>query len=279
MKRAVALYRSPTYSPNQHRRNDEAILDAVVEGLMNRGWSVDSATERDVEDGRLPHGDVYVNMCQGRRASDELAHSRLDGALIVNRPQSVLNCHRYQMVSHMEDAKLAFPYTLIVPTSGEAARHPPMQQWNGRSGSVWVKRGDVHAESQEDVVKADIKNVEHAIHAFGERGVPLVAIQEHIPGPVIKFYAVAGNRFFHWYAAEKTDVAVQVNEQKLRDLAFAAAEVLGLEVFGGDAAVPTPDHPVLIDINDWPSFAPVRDRAADAIATYIHERATNGRKT
>lgn len=277
MKRAVALYRSPTYSPNQHRRNDEAILDACVERLMNKGWSVETATERDVEDGRLPHGDVYVNMCQGRRASDELAHSRLNGALIVNRPQSVLNCHRYQMVSHMEDAKLAFPRTVILPTSGEVARHPPLQQLNGRASAVWIKRGDVHAETQEDVVKAELANVEHAIHAFGERGVPLVAIQEHVPGPVIKFYAVAGRRFFHWYAAEKSDVHIAVNEEKLRDLAFAAAEVLGLEVFGGDAAIPAPDKPVLIDINDWPSFAPVRDRAADAIATYIHERATNGR--
>lgn len=279
MKRAVALYRSPTYSPQQHRRNDEAILDQTVEGLMNRGWSVSTATERDVEDGRLPAGDVYVNMCQGRRASDELAHSRLDGALIVNRPQSVLNCHRYQMVSHMEDAKLAFPRTLIVPTSGEVARHPPMQQLNGNARSVWVKRGDVHAESKDDVVMAEAKDVEHVIASFGERGVPLVAIQEHIPGPVVKFYAVAGRRFFHWYAAEKADGEVRVDEEKLKHLAFAAADALGLEVFGGDAALPAPDKPVLIDINDWPSFAPVRDRAADAIATYIHEQATNGRQT
>ncbi len=33
MKRLVALYRSPTYSPAQHRSNDTAILDDTVVGL------------------------------------------------------------------------------------------------------------------------------------------------------------------------------------------------------------------------------------------------------
>jgi hypothetical protein len=43
--------------------------------------------------------------------------------------------------------------------------------------------------------------------------------------------------------------------------------------------VPDPDAPVLIDINDWPSFAPVRSQAAEAIAAYIDHRASNGRRT
>jgi hypothetical protein len=35
---------------------------------------------------------------------------------------------------------------------------------------------------------------------------------------------------------------------------------------------------VLIDLNDWPSFAPVRVAAAAAIAAYIDEKATNGKQ-
>jgi len=34
---------------------------------------------------------------------------------------------------------------------------------------------------------------------------------------------------------------------------------------------------VLIDLNDWPSFAPVRAAAAAAIAAYIDEKAAIGR--
>jgi hypothetical protein len=57
---------------------------------------------------------------------------------------------------------------------------------------------------------------------------------------------------------------------------FSAARAVGLEVFGGDVAFPQPDAPVLIDLNDWPSFAPVRVAAAAAIAGYIDDKASNG---
>ncbi|HEY7377054.1 MAG TPA: hypothetical protein VH542_00060, partial [Steroidobacteraceae bacterium] len=59
-------------------------------------------------------------------------------------------------------------------------------------------------------------------------------------------------------------------------LAYAAARAVGLEIFGGDVAFPTPDSPTLIDLNDWPSFAPVRVAAAAAIAAHIDAKASNG---
>ncbi len=101
-----------------------------------------------------------------------------------------------------------------------------------------------------------------------------VALQAHVPGPIVKFYAVADGRFFSWYAADGSSFAV--SEESLRRLVFAAARAVGLEVFGGDVAFPTPDGPVLIDLNDWPSFAPVRAAAATAIAAYVDEKASNG---
>jgi glutathione synthase/RimK-type ligase-like ATP-grasp enzyme len=64
-----------------------------------------------------------------------------------------------------------------------------------------------------------------------------------------------------------------VDEARLQELAFCAAETVGLEVFGGDVAIPSPDRPVLIDINDWPSFAPFRTEAAGAIADYVDAKA------
>src|SRR3989449_2857588 len=38
--------------------------------------------------------------------------------------------------------------------------------------------------------------------AFRARGIPWVALQEHIPGPVVKFYGVTDGRFFNWYGAD-----------------------------------------------------------------------------
>lgn len=275
MKRLVALYRSPSYSPLQHRANDTAIMDATVERLASRGWQVAKTLELDVEAGHVPAADLFVNMCQGPLASERLAPVEADGALIVNRPTSVLACHRHRLVRRMAGSGLAFPRTVIVHTRGEL---PPQEElvalFDGHP-QVWIKRGDVHAERPEDVVAVRVAEVAEALRAFAARSISWAAVQEHVPGPVVKFYGVADGRFFRYYGAEAGSAAAPppVDEGKLRELAFAGARMLGLEIFGGDVALRAPDCPVLIDINDWPSFAPFRGDAASAIAGYIDERA------
>ena len=278
MKRLVALYRSPTYSPEAHRRNDTAILDDTVIELEQRGWSVTRSGESDVAAGRLPAAEVYVNMCQGPAASERLLQLVPREAIAVNPPDSVLNCHRHRLVARMAAAGLAFPRTLIVPTSEPEAVVPIVHQLNGDGRPVWVKRGDVHAETSADVVATKEAGVTDAIAAFARRGVSRVALQAHVGGPIVKFYAVADGRFFSWYPAEgPRDRKPDVAEDRFRALVFAAARAVGLEVFGGDVAFPKPDEPVLIDLNDWPSFAPVRAAAAAAIAAYIDDKAANGK--
>jgi len=273
MKRLVALYRSPTYSPAQHRSNDTAILDETVTGLEHRGWQVTRTGEADVAAGRVPVADLYVNMCQGPAASERLLTLVPREALAVNPPESVLNCHRHRLVNYMAAAGLPFPRTLIVPTADAQSVLPLVHQLNGDGRPVWVKRGDVHAETSADVVAAKEAGVTDAIAGFARRGVSRVALQAHVAGPIVKFYAVADGRFFSWYSADGRSIAI--SETSLRSLVFAAARAVGLEVFGGDVAFPSPDAPVLIDLNDWPSFAPVRDTAAAAIAAYIDEKALN----
>jgi hypothetical protein len=279
MKRLVALYRSPTYSPAQHRSNDTAILDDTVTRLERRGWNVTRAGEGDVAAGRLPPADLYVNMCQGPAASERLLDLVPKDALAVNPPESVLNCHRHRLVARMAAAGLPFPRTVIVSTVEPQAAMRLVHQLNGDGRPVWVKRGDVHAETSADVVAARESGVREAITAFARRGVARVALQAHVAGPVVKFYAVADGRFFSWYPADPIPRPrpLQISERRLRELVFAAARAVGLAVFGGDVAFPAPDAPVLIDLNDWPSFAPVRVAAAAAIAAYIDEKASNGR--
>jgi hypothetical protein len=272
MKRLVALSRNPTYSPAQHRSNDTAILDETIMGLEHRGWHVTRTGEADVAAGRVPVADLYVNMCQGPAASQRLLQLVPREALAVNPPESVLNCHRHRLVNKMAGAGLPFPHTLIVPTADPQSALPLVHQLNGDGRPVWVKRGDVHAETSADVVAAKEAGVTDAIAGFARRGVSRVALQAHVAGPIVKFYAVADGRFFSWYSADGRSLAI--SETSLRSLVFAAARAVGLEVFGGDVAFPSPDAPVLIDLNDWPSFAPVRVAAAAAIAAYIDEKAS-----
>jgi hypothetical protein len=273
----VALYRKPAYSPQQHLANDTAILDAVAAGLEGRGWRVTRSAEQRAESGALPSAGLYLNMCQGARASGRLVVLEREGALFVNRPASVLGCHRHQLVRTLA-GDVAFPPTVIVPTwlTYEAAQ--TLAHFLSTRRTVWVKRGDVHAERAEDVVPARPDQVPLVIASFAARGVARVAVQEHVPGPVIKFYGVADRRFFRYYDAKAgpDGPAPVLDEERLQALAFGAAARVGLGIFGGDVALPAPDRPVLIDLNDWPSFAPFRAEAALAIARFVHEHAQTG---
>src|SRR5204862_346533 len=139
----VAIYRSPSYSPLQHRVNDTAIMDATVARLEAQGWRAIKTTELEVEQGRLPAAPLYLNMCQGSLAAEQLMPLESDGAVVVNRLQA---------------------------------------------------------------------------------------------------------------------------------RALESAATVGREVFGGDVPFAEPHRAVLIDITDWPSFAPFREDAAQAIAAYITHR-------
>src|SRR6266571_5904817 len=139
MRDLVAVYRRPSYSPLQHRSNDTAILAATARELAARGWRVTDTSEEQVEQGRLPAAQLYLNMCQGSLASEQLMPLEADGAVVVNRPTSVLNCHRHRLVQRLAQSTLAFPRTLIhassapLPPAGELKALCPDHQ------KVWIK--------------------------------------------------------------------------------------------------------------------------------------------
>jgi len=269
----VALYRRPSYSPQQHRSNDTAILADTTAELVRLGWRVINATEEDVEQGRFPSGVLYLNMCQGPLASEQLMPFEGDGVVVVNGPTSVLNCHRHRLVRRMAGSTVPFPRTVVQPSAAPAPSAQALCALADGTGQIWVKRGDVHAERREDVVATSPDQLPGVLAAFAARNIPWVALQQHVPGPMVKFYGVTDGRFFRWYGADAGygQTRPKIDEDRLQAVAFEAAALLGLEVFGGDVAFPSPDEPVLIDINDWPSFAPFRAEAARAIAGYVHE--------
>jgi hypothetical protein len=275
-QRLVAIYRRTSFSPEQHRQNDRAILDSVVGNLLTRSWEALRIDEEDVEQGRIPPGELYLNMCQGAVASELLTPLEGNDACIINRPSSVLNCHRHRMVRRFSGNGVKFPRTVLLPAAGGLPPERVMPELLDESGTLWLKRGDVHAEQAEDVLRVRADELGGALARFLERGIPWVALQRHIPGPVLKFYALSDQSFFRYYGAQSGPhaPAPPVDEAALREVAFKAAECLGLQVFGGDVALPSPEHPVLIDINDWPSFAPYRHEAAAAIAQFAHHHAT-----
>ena len=289
-RRVVALFRKASFSPNQHRTNDTAILEETLARVIASGWSVTRIDESALEAAAdpetrmlpadfLPEAELYLNMCQGPAAATALGALEATGACILNRPSSVLACHRHRLVPAMIAAGIPFPPTAIADlaaaTAEAIAASPLLRQAALGRDPIWIKRGDVHAERSEDVVAAQALEVPRALDAFRARGIGRISLQQHVRGPVVKFYATADRRFFRYYEATTgpSGATPDVNEQRLRDIAFAAAEAVGLSIFGGDVVLASSNNPVLIDLNDWPSFAPFRDDAADHIAAYALARA------
>jgi glutathione synthase/RimK-type ligase-like ATP-grasp enzyme len=265
--RLAGIRRKTEFSPN-HVVNDSLIIHATGDALRALGAEVVYYDEGTVTPDTLNERVVF-SMAQGPAGSATLVKVEDTGALIINSPRSVMNCYRTSMVKLLPEAGVPFPRSVIIST--DAVIDPREAGFDGRK--VWVKRGDVHAVHKEDVTLASTRDeMATLLREFYSRDIRQAILQEHLEGDTVKFYAVRETDLFHWYylnGVHKTPFEAG----KLREIASAAAEILGPFIYGGDAIIGLDGGITIIDINDWPSFAPVRDDASRAIAELVFRKA------
>jgi hypothetical protein len=262
--RLLGIYREKECSPGRHQSNDAQLLEGVAANLRDRGFSVDLMALEQARTRRSGAALVF-SMCQGRAALELLAGWER-GVQIVNSPRAARNTHRDRLPDLMLRAGVPFPATQIVPTTG------PVRLVAAVEDGLWLKRGDVHASVSADVQRVDSLEAFEAGRAeFVSRGIGAAAVQAHRSGDEIKFYGLAGSEFFHWFHSGPSSGCV-FDPAALTRLAARAAAAAGLDVYGGDVIVSPSGDLTLIDLNDWPSFAPCRERAADAIADSLTRR-------
>lgn len=256
MPAIVGVFREAEFSPGRVE-DDAAILERTAAALVAGGFDVRLGA---ADLAAAPDAVAILAMCQSAPALAAL-DARAAAVPVINAPQAIRSCHRTATARLLTAAGVRFPSTRLVQTASSAAHD---------AAPCWVKRGDVHAMAAEDVVFAeDGGAVLEALRAFAAHGIAWAALQEHVEGTVVKFYGVADGRFFRCYSnAPEPPASIPA----LWETAGAAATALGLEVFGGDLVVTPSGAPVLIDVNDWPSFARCREEAAEAIAAYVHDR-------
>ncbi len=265
MSELIGIARERVYSPGKVRA-DRAILEAVAARLRARHEvRLVCVDDTRYEAKTASRGHLVFAMCQGSAALAMLSEWEANGARIVNSPAAIAGCHREPMMAAFRQAGVPHPDTVVVATDDPGE----LPEWSGEH--VWVKRGDVHAMRADDVRRvrgraAILSQLERLRH----RGVTTALIQRHVQGRVIKFYAVAGS-FFACFATGTRGRDCRPDEvAATRAVAERGAAALGLEVFGGDVVRRADGTVLLIDLNDWPSYAPCRRAAADAIATYLN---------
>ncbi|HVN86521.1 MAG TPA: hypothetical protein VMW17_16930 [Candidatus Binatia bacterium] len=266
MSEFLGITRERIFSPGKIAA-DRAILEAVAEVLRQRGHGVRVVSAEET----LPtprRGTTVFTMSQGDDALIALNRWEAHGIRVVNSVDAIRNCHRHRMAPRLHDAGVATPATIIVDRTSLDA----WPEWLERDGA-WIKRGDVHATEPDDVVFVrDAEAARAALAGFRHRSIARAAVQRHVPGTVIKFYATVSG-FLWWRPSDGGAIALSPDQvDELSNLAHAGARALGLEVFGGDCVVDMTERLQLIDINDWPSYASCRVAAAGAIATHLETR-------
>lgn len=278
MSRFIGITREPVFSPGKVD-DDRAILEMTAERLRGLGHAVDVCSAADDEWPEPDDATVVFTMAQGARAVQRLQDWEARGVRIINRAEGILNCQRHRTVAAFAGTDIAFPETVLLATDADAClpawvgdpwvRDPWVGDPTGGARGAWVKRGDVHATEANDVVYvADATAVRSALQRFRARGIATAVVQRHLVGTVLKFYAVRGH-FFHCVPPNAgIELAPEVLHG-LDQLGRRAAEVLEVDVYGGDCVVGVNGGLTLIDLNDWPSYAPCRARAAGGIAAHL----------
>jgi glutathione synthase/RimK-type ligase-like ATP-grasp enzyme len=263
--RFAGVRRKSIFSPN-HVSNDLQIITLTGAELMTRGHRVDWYMEEDPID--CSEYDLVFSMAQGPAGNTVLMKSLEHGGRVVNSPESVMNCYRRNMIRELQRGCIPFPASVVVRTdNGEAGQEFVQKE------KFWVKRSDVHAVHKEDVTLVySIAEQNNVLQEFHRRGITHAVLQEHLPGVTVKFYALRSTGFFHWYYVNGI-MHTPFDTNRLMDLAQESAAILGLHIFGGDAIIGADGSITIIDINDWPSFAPVREEAGRQIAQLLIQKA------
>lgn len=269
--RILAVSRAERFSPNSVER-DRAIFLAVIDRLQKHGDEVCLVSEENLD--LLSVSSEYSEFSEFSESSDlvitmarqpeTLMWLKSLGVTCVNSPDGIERCTRSRLQDMMEHIGI------------------PMPPKNGSDG-YWLKRGDVSAQTAEDVVYVpNCDQLDMAIQTMRQRGVTDYTVSAHVQGDLVKFYGVGQGDFFRWYyptddgqtkfgdeCRNGTACHYQFQFKELGSEVLRLAAAVGVSVYGGDAIIRADGSFCLIDFNDWPSFSRCREDAADAIASLV----------
>ena len=280
-KRILGIYREKIYS-NHAIEADRAIIDEAMDRLqemLGTQANIQRVEPSQAVEMTIDH-DLVLSMAQGFDILNHLEQATANnGIRVINSVKAIRNCYRLALNTLLGENTegVLYPDTEMLSTSKRLEKLP----FEMKKGA-WLKRGDFHALSDEDVMfVADLDHLNTVLAKFKSRGIESVVLQKHIQGPIFKFYGVRGLFFKPRYMGialkEKEQLSAStpydnaVDFDTIRRLADKAAQKLDLEIYGGDCIIDDDGGIYFIDMNDWPSFRTCRQEAGQAMAIYARE--------
>ena len=275
----AGIKRKLQFSPN-HTGNDGAIFSLVANELRKAGHIVNEYSEEHLIAGNVNELNIFT-MARSKEAVKILQQYERQGRFVINSGFGIEQCYRTNMTLGIIDNNIPYPESRIVDTGKNADKD--FELLGGKN--FWIKRGDFHAIHKEDVTfvrnSADGNEI---LSEYAIRGIEDAVISKHLYGDLVKFYGVRGTGFFHWFYPFDNNHS-KFNNEAINDAASyfkfdpallekyaeEASRVLNVFIYGGDAIISATGGIQVIDFNDWPSFAPCRDKATGYIAKCIME--------
>ncbi len=270
MMKILAIRRAKQFSPNSVKK-DTAIFDCVVKLLSDNEFDIRVIEENDLK--MNDKFDVYLSMGRLPKTLAVLKVFENEGSLVINSAFGVEKCARSLLDKMMKKGKIPVPR--------------PISEYG-----YWIKRGDAAAQSKDDVVYVkDDREKANAIKAMQERGISSVVISANVKGDLIKFYGVRKSGFFRFFYPTD-DGQSKFGDERFNDAAMyydfdigamesdaeRLADMVNIDIYGGDCIVRSDGSFCFIDFNDWPSFSRCRDDAAEAIVSRVTELIKRSKK-
>ena len=273
MKKTILLvHRAHRFSPNCVERDAE-ILGAILQELEARDFIVQHIDEDAITEEFLRTAPQFIiSMARSKEALRWLAEwEQQEGNCVWNSAQSLLVNSRAEQTKCFALANISMPPTELLECPKSTSLRFPL----------WVKLGGGDAETKADVQYfPNRETLQNA--SFSEN--QTYVLSEHVEGDLLKFYGVAGTDFFFsYYPTSSTSgfskfgleahngipQGYDYDAEALHRMAEKAAKLCGFTLYGGDCIVRPDGSFVLIDFNDFPSFAPCARDAAQAFVDSI----------
>ena len=259
----LGLYRHPQFSNNAIEA-DRLILEESIKAFQKHfpdKVEVSFLEEAQIAENRAAYH-LVLTMAQSADALAALDRQKELLPVVWNTTQAIRNCYRVNMSRKLESANVGYGPFIIAKSSSDLERLDP-------EASYWLKRGDFHAINDDDVSLAEnLAEARAKMEKFAAKGVKEVVVQKHIPGDIYKFYGVNSSFFTAIRVRKFLTSDVTWDQALVEQRCRKAAELLGLQIYGGDFIIDAQGNAQIIDVNDWPSFRICRDAASDAIGRY-----------
>lgn len=236
--------REAEFSPGDNVNRDAAILRAV---------------QSAVGDPSAVPGHVIFHMCRRMSTLMQLEGREREGVRVINSPSAVrlASKSRELTMQRLQSAGVPVPpFWAYDPEYDDMFQCEPELQ-DLLPGWVKCTRSNGHDFSDVQYVSTPLE-ADSAVMLMAAQSIPDIIVQKHVEGELLKCYAVVGFR---------ADV-VTCWPADMEPIARKVSQATGLEVFGFDV-IQSASGPVVIDVNDWPSFGSHQAEAAIAIANII----------